>query len=177
MAFEQRTVMLPPDFYASILHQRRYVRDTSRPFEENVSAGQRKRIAKCAASGYEAGRSIIARCYPVVADNRARKGREYGMRQLDWEMLLLEEGDYVRCFAVEPDTIAAALCVLVAPDILYVSGWGDKAGYEHFSPVTLLCKGIYEWCANNGVRLMDIGIADEQSLADFKMRLGFRPTC
>jgi hypothetical protein len=167
-------VLSPEAYYAQAPKDGRYVREVSGPFEDAISSGQRKRIAKCERAGYRVGRSTLDICYPIILDNRLRKGRPYSMNLEMWR----EVESSVQCFALTPSPIAAAICVKVAPDVIYVQAWGDIPGQEQYSPVALLCKGIYNWCAENGIRLLDVGISDNAGVPDaglvaFKKSLGF----
>lgn len=167
-------IISPAEYYAAHKHESRFVREVKGPFEDGISDGQRKRIEKCRRLGFSFGLTNLYTAYPIIADNRARKGRPYSMTEADWrEMERLYGANY---FAVTgtPGFVAAALCVMVSPDILYVQAWGDIAGQEANSPITFLCRGIYGWCALSNVRCLDIGIAgDNEGLRNFKQRLGF----
>ena len=166
-------LLSPAEYYRQTKHQDRYVRRVMGEFDSAISAGQRKRIAKCEQRGLFFMRSTVQDCYPVIADNRARKGRPYSMSLNDW-LILDTDPDTVYCFAVAPGTIAAAMCTRVEPHTLYVQAWGDRDGQEKLSPVAFLCRGIYHWCAENDIDLLDIGTApNHPSLVEFKLRLGF----
>lgn len=170
---EGTRLLTPKAYYEATKDQVRFRRVINGPFEEKISSGQRKRIAKCKRELFECVETArLTWCYEVVANNRARKGRPYSMTLDDWQAMDALP-DTVYCFAVSP--AAAALTVRLLPDLLYVQAWGDVAGFEEYSPVALLCKGIYEWCGQNGIKTLDIGTADEPGLIDFKKRLGF--TC
>lgn len=162
-------ILQPSEWYAKQDRTKHYVRPIDGAFENRISAGQKKRIRKCEALGLWVRMTIEERAYPVVAENRARKGRKYGMELEDWQALRRQGLSFP--FIIEGH--AAALCVQVAPKVLYVSGWGDVAGVEHLSPVCLLAKGIYGWCIEFGFEVLDVGIADDPGLIQFKERLGF----
>ncbi len=165
----------PADYYAANQHQVRYQRAIDGPFEHGVSRGQLRQIAKCEQLGFEFERVYVPEaCHEIITQNRRRKGREYALTLTDWERLF-QMPDTAYCFTVTPEPIAAAMCVRVAPRVLYVSAWGD-VDVPSLSPVAFLARELYRWCAGNGFGLLDIGIADEPSLAAFKMRLGFRPS-
>jgi hypothetical protein len=153
--------MLPPsDWYAKQDLSQHYMRDTSRPFEEGVSRGNKRVMFN-----YVVDQSDIDACYPIIIENRAKKGRNYGMAYKDlWDI-----EQFTRCFII--GDIAAAICVIVAPTVLYTSAWGHVAGD---SPVVSLCREIYNWCAANGFSTLDIGIGGDPNLDAFKERLGFR---
>lgn len=168
--------MIPPaEWYAQQDRTKHYMRRTNRPFEEGVSRGALRSIGTCNDAQLGFFPEEFYKCYAVVADNRMRKGRKYGIGLRDW-LDLYGSGEGMCFAAISPTCIpyAAALCVRVAPRVLYVSGWGDIAGVDNLSPVTFLCKGLYQWCRQNGFETLDIGIAgDDPGLAEFKRRLGF----
>ena len=167
-------MLTPAEYYRVSSDQVRYVRSTTGVFEDAITKGQKKRIAKCARLGMRVTRSDVEACHPIIADNRSRKGRPYSMSLVYWQALRALNHLDVKCFAVEPGPVAVAMCVLVQPEILYVQAWGDVAGQEQNSPVTILCRGIFNWCQENGVTLLDIGTADDAGLIAFKESLGFR---
>lgn len=169
-------LLTPFAYYESQLEKVRYVRKVSGPFEEGITHGQRKRIAKCERAGMFFCRASIPECFPIIEENRARKGRKYAMTLDDWMAIWRSHPDTVRCFAVRPGPVAVAMCVRPKPGVLCVQAWGDIEGQEKFSPVTLLARGIYHYCQNKGIELMDLGIADEPGLIAFKQSLGFQPT-
>lgn len=160
-------ILSPSDYYASCKGQTRFMRDINGPFEDKLAKGERKRLKRCEAEGYYTDYASLAAAYPIIAENRAAKGRAYGMT-LD-ECYRLP----VLCFGVYPGPIAAAICVRPLPDTLYVSAWGDVPSQQKRSPVVLIAKGIYNHCMTRGVRYLDIGTADEPGLIAFKQRLGF----
>ena len=151
-----------------------YMRRTDRPWEEGVSRGQVRCIESAYKDGLHFGTSNIYTTYSVIADNRMSKGRCYGMRLMD--CLELCRTDLATCFDVySPRSIvAAAFCVFVKPDTVYVSGWSHIEGVLPFSPVPFLCKGIFDWCAANNFTTLDIGIGGDPGLDAFKERLAFK---
>lgn len=166
-------MMEPPDiWYAKQDLSKHYMRDTSRPFEEGVSRGQLKRIRKCEAAGITVESSSLDECYPIIVRNRERNGRKHSTSFDEWKL----RGNMALFFVavkLQNAPMAGAMCVRVALTTLYVSAWGDEDGYGHFSPVCLLCKGIYNWCAANGFTTLDIGIGGDEGLNQFKERLRF----
>ena len=163
----------PAEWYAEQDLSKHYMRRADRPWEEGVSRGQLRRIAKCEATGMVFGKCDIVIAYTYVEENRLDKGRKYGMTFKDWEALeRIPSTAY--SFSLEPDHAAVALCVVVSSTVLYVSGWSHRRGYDNLSPVCLLAKGIYNYCAANGFTTLDIGIGGDPGLDSFKRRLGFR---
>ena len=165
----------PAEWYREQDLSKHYMRRTDRPFEEGVSRGQLRRIAKCESAGISFGTANVHEAYSIIADNRMRKGRFYGMRL--HSCALLQSTGYGYCFKVHregyfPD--AAAFCVKASDSAVYVSGWADSEGTEGYSPVCLLARGIYQWCQQNCFTTLDIGIGGDPGLDAFKERLGFR---
>lgn len=89
----------------------------------------------------------------------------------DWIWLLYNMHAY--SFQVG-DYKAVAFCVVVGHNVLYISAWANTAASEKLSPVTLLCKGIHNWCAANGFDTLDIGIGGNEGLNRFKESLAFK---
>ena len=163
-------LLTPSEYYAQSEKSDRFIRRVSGPFEDGLAKGERKALRRLDESGLTVMESNVDECYPIILDNRERKGRPYSMSLNDWKVLATEP-DSVHCFMA--GDIAAAMCVRVSPETLYVQAWGDRETKK--SPVVLLCKGIYNWCSENSFDVLDIGIAgDNAGLADFKRRLGFR---
>jgi len=156
-------ILQPSEWYAKQDLSQHFMRDTLRSFEEGVSRGERRHMLN-----YAVQLSDIDDCYPIIVENRARKGRNYGMAYKD----LFDIKEHTRCFLI-PD-MAAAICVVVSQTSLYTSAWGHISGN---APVVSICKHIYDWCAANGFTTMDIGIAGDENLANFKRRLGFKRAC
>lgn len=166
-------LLTPEAYYKSTYSQPRYVRKVDGPFELGIAKGQRKRIAKCERLGYFFCEADIDSCYWIVRGNRIRKGHVYSMEREDWNEMATHT-NAVKCFAVKPGPVAVAMCVLLTAEVLYVQAWADIEGQEQNSPVVFLCRGIYEWCQDSGIRELDIGIANEPSLIRFKESLGFK---
>lgn len=134
-----------------------YIRRIDGPFEAKISRGERRKLLP-----WPVQQSDIEATYPIIIENRRRKNRVYRMSLEDWQ----QYRGLSRCYLIPG--VAAAMCMEVAPTILYVSAWGDIAESRK-SPIISLCKYIYDTC---GYEWLDIGTA-EGSLSQFKERLGF----
>src|SRR5262249_13645088 len=74
-----------------------------------------------------------------------------------------------------------SICVKVNNSVLYVFYWGDRPGYEHLSPVTLLAQFIYEYAQRARFNLIDFGTATNggepiYGLINFKREIGCFPS-
>ncbi len=153
-----------------------------RPLVEKMSDGHRKKLAKC-----EYGLLICHQLYrkewryahEIISSDRERKGLKLSMSfdQLEAQEKALP-GTTV-CFGVTSPTgiKAAAICIRIKPDVLYVYAWGDT-GKSEYAPTIMLANHIYEYCRDQGIAMMDIGIATlkgvpNHGLMAFKRNLGF----
>ena len=156
----------------------------ARPLEERVSRGNAKRLRKCRREGVHA-RSLSIGDLPAVhallAENRAANGHALSMTAAqieDMHRLFPDRVLFFGCAAEgRGELAAAAVCMRVAPGVLYVLYWGDRAGYEAFSPVVALAEAIYSHCQEAGIALMDLGTSTagaepNEGLIHFKVGLG-----
>ena len=151
-------------------------------FENGLSRGEQKHLHACDRAGWRAELTPLDHgLYGVIADNRIRKGRALSMSYDAVKAMDTTFPGALLCFRITRNIdLASAICLRLSPDIVYVYAWGDIAGCEH-SPIVMLAAGIYDWCAGEGVKIMDIGTATEDGvpnpgLTAFKERLGFRPS-
>jgi hypothetical protein len=59
--------------------------------------------------------------------------------------------------------IAASVCIKVNDRILYDFFHGDKLKWRELSPVTLLVKGIIEFCQAHHFQLLDLGVSTDDA--------------
>lgn len=150
---------------------------------ERMSYGNQKRLRKCAREGLEATlmpRSALLRVYETLELNRRCKGYVLSMTLEQLEEMVARFPDGVLLFGVKDgETLAAsAICLRVAPHVLYVFYWGDRPGYESASPVVPLAQSIYRYCQQQSIRLLDVGTSTIDKdpnfgLIQFKRNLGF----
>jgi len=158
----------------------------ARPFHARIDAGSRKRIRKCKEAGFEAmqiapdaGRLV----YELIRANRMRRGVPITMSAAQLDEMARTFPDRVHYFAVFTDAtrssmVAAAVCISISAEVLYVFYWGDSDEMQSHSPVVLLAENIYGFAQKEGFRVLDAGIstsANEPNLGliAFKRGLGF----
>ena len=77
-------------------------------------------------------------------------------------------------------TVAAALLVRVSDHVLYHFLSGFLPEFRTISPSLMLFEAAYQYCGNNGIEILDLGISldhfghEKASLASFKRRIGGR---
>ena len=154
-------------------------------FAERLSKGSRKKLAKCERAGFHS-RTLERRewrsAHKLIWSNRFRAGRELSLRLDQIEALEAAlPGTYIFFGTFDGNKmIAAAICVMVEPDVLYIYAWAD-AEKNAYSPTTQLCQTIYEEACFRACRLLDAGISTVQGVPDkgliaYKESLGFVPS-
>jgi hypothetical protein len=120
-----------------------------------------------------------AEAFAVHAENKTKRGYPLTMSH----EALIEMDDAlpgrVLWFGVmhEGRMIASNVSLVISPAITYVFYWGEVAGVEKLSPVTVLADGIYRHCQSLGTRLLDLGTATlhgepNPGLMAYKQNLG-----
>ena len=79
------------------------------------------------------------------------------------------------------EMVAAAVCIALSDEVLYVLYWGDSEGMQKYSPISLLAKHIYEHAQSQSFAKLDVGTSTllgkaNYGLVKFKRNLGFRET-
>lgn len=156
------------------------------PFMERVAYNNVKRIRKCERSGMIAESLELSNyqsVYDVIKKNRARRGFSISMSSEQIRDMIDKFPHHMHLFVVysseEKASInAAAICISLSNDILYVFYWGDAADMEKYSPIALLAKKIYEFSQHHGYRILDAGTSTVEGepnygLVAFKRGLGF----
>jgi Acetyltransferase (GNAT) domain len=157
-----------------------------KPLWEKLKPNRRQRINRCEREGIEARRveaELHKEVYDVIVENRTSKSFPVTMSyEAILEMLGAFPGQLLFFGAFKDGTmIASSICVKVSNSVLYVFYWGDRPGYERFSPVTLLAQCIYEYAQSSGFKLIDFGTATRAGipiygLISFKKEIGCFPS-
>ncbi len=122
----------------------------------------------------------LQRVYEIISRNRAARGFPMTM---SWESIAALTEAFpatIGLFGVERglDLLAAAICLRVTSCYFYVFYWGEAPEFRREMPVLLLAEGLVAHCHENGIAVIDIGIATDRStpnegLIAFKTGLGF----
>lgn len=153
-------------------------------FAERVNYAGRKRLNKCRREGFQ-GMAVASQrlpeVYAVITENRASKGYPMTMSEQQLQEMQVMFPQALELYACEFEgcMVAAAICLRLSPEILYVSYWGDLPGYTNTSPVVMLAESIYLSCQDRGIKLLDVGTSTlnmqlNQGLINFKRGLGFQ---
>jgi hypothetical protein len=151
---------------------------------EKMMRNNKKRLNKCEREGFKfekvSSASDIEIVYQTIQENREAKGYKVSMT-LD---------QILKMYKVLPDKLyffkathlntcaASSICIKLNNDVLYVFYWGNKQGFEQYSPVVYLANGIYRFAQQNQFKLIDAGTSSLHGepnfgVATFKENLGF----
>lgn len=154
------------------------------PPSERMNYGNRKRLKKCEREGLIASLlpiGALEAVHSAIAANRQAKGYELSMTLDQLKEMATAFPDDMLLFGIPADQelAAAALCLKVRQDVLYVFYWGDRPGYATQSPVVALAATIADYCQANGIGLLDAGTSTvgaefNSGLIQFKRGLGFK---
>ncbi|MBX2968354.1 MAG: GNAT family N-acetyltransferase [Cyclobacteriaceae bacterium] len=121
--------------------------------------------------------------FQFILNARKEKGYTLSMTQVMMERTVDVFPDRFVFFEVMKgyERAAASIAIRVADDILYNFYSAHHSRFDAWSPVVMLIEGMYGWCQQQGIKLLDLGTSalDNQpnfSLLDFKLRLGAQPT-
>jgi hypothetical protein len=177
----------------SLLLERQYrLADQLTNFHIDVSAevlterfhpSERRRQAKCLQNGLlvrQWVRPDIDAVLTFIQQSRRRQGYPLTISPNRLTYLLATYPEQYPVFAVWDGSILASLtiAVRVRHDILYNFLPADNLDYRAYSPAVLLTQGLYTYCQQQGITLLDLGVSvDDQrrpkpDLMRFKRNLG-----
>lgn len=148
----------------------------------SLSKGNRKKLRQCGErsvsfSRLSAGQVELA--YELIRTNREQLGVTPSITLSQLQNFFFAYPDDYHCFGVYlgTDLIAAAITVMLGPDVRYVYMWADNSEFRGLSPVVSLCVGIANISHGQGIRILDLGTASQGGILDeglsrFKRNLG-----
>ncbi len=151
--------------------------------EINLSESNAKRLRKIERMQFAGFTATLEEAYPIIAENRARKGRPMSMTLESLQQMRNVISYSVICYQVispfHGGGVAAAICIEISKDIRYVFMWGDASEMESYSPIIMLADHIYFRATMDCKTLLDVGTSTEDGmpnygLINFKRGLGFR---
>jgi len=154
-----------------------------RIFAERIGYGNLKRLRKSRRQGLVVEKlplSDLPNVYETLAINRLSKGRCLSMTLADIQLMLEKFPESIALFGCPDKTqfAAAAFCLHLSKDILYVVYWGDRPEYASNSLVVSIAEAIYRYSQESGVKILDAGTStiDREvnfGLLEFKCALDF----
>lgn len=162
------------------------MRIDGRAFIDRIDYGNVKRICKTEREGFvcdQLDEQSLPAVHALLAENRVRLGLTISMSKEEVRQMAALFPQRLHLFAVYRDVsrkemVAAALCLALSQQVLYVLYWGDGPNMRSYSPVAMLASHIYAFCAREGFAVLDVGISTLHGepnfgLVNFKRNLGF----
>ena len=147
-----------------------------------IRKNERKKLNQCLKKNFTFSILTLAdlpQVYQLVTKTRERKSYPVSMTydQLYKTMKLLSDSYLLFGLLDEDKLIAASVSIRVSPHILYNFYHADEFSYRSTSPLVMLLQEIYQYCQQNGIKILDLGISSEngqinQGLFNFKENLG-----
>lgn len=146
----------------------------------------RKRFNRAVREGVSArrlNREEFRNAYNVIVESREKKNYAISMSWPQIEEMAETFPDDIIVFGgfLHDSMIAAAICVRVNGEILYVFSWGERSGFEGISPVTVIAAALYRFARSADIQLLDLGTSSVQGEPNhgvfaFKKSLGAKPS-
>ncbi|MBD2753129.1 GNAT family N-acetyltransferase [Spirosoma validum] len=160
-----------------------YLPVTTEIFTDNLIPAERRRLRKCAEAGLNFqywSSPNVANIVNFLQETRQQQGYELTICPDKLANLLQTFPNQFLVFMVNdgPRLAALSVAVRVREDILYSFLPASHSNYRTFSPMVMLTYGLYTYCQQQGIRLLDLGTSlDENnqpkhSLMRFKRNLG-----
>lgn len=175
--------LLAHGFVVTDTHQTSYLSVSNKPFDANLVPAERRRIARCIEAGFHVNQWQSPDKTEVInflTKMRHKKGYALTISPERLADLFQTFPNECAVFTVmDGDTIAAlTITIRVRHDILYNFQPASNPDYDAFSPMVLLMKGIYTYCQQHEIGLLDLGPSLDENrqpkpgLARFKRNLG-----
>ena len=156
---------------------------SSIPFAQNLAPAERRRLRKCHRAGFQFSQMTNANPAEVVdfvQNTHRQKGYSLTLPPDRLTHLLREFPNHFGVFTVMDGQQLAALTVAIRvwPDILYTFLLVSDLDYALFSPMVLLTEGLFGYCQQHQIRLLDLGMSldgngqPKPNLIRFKRNLG-----
>lgn len=155
-------------------------------YEEILHRSKKSRLKRAFADGYvfnQLSPDHLKEVYGFLKTCREEKDYSLSMSYQEMQKVTHAFPDNFLLHTVTYDkrVIAASISILAEPGVLYVFYYDHAEAYDETSPVVFLCNGLYEFCQQNNVMLLDLGASNVdgvlvESLLNFKLSLGAQPS-
>ncbi len=154
---------------------------------KKMMRNNQKRLRKCLREGFQFvdvnGDTEQQNVYQIISENRKNKGYSLSLsaEQIhEMKNIFPQQIHFFKCTLNNID-VAASICLRVNKNVLYAFYWGDLPGFEQYSSISFLSNGIYNFCRQNNITILDAGTSSINNLPNeglilFKKNLGFEPS-
>ncbi|HXA01186.1 MAG TPA: GNAT family N-acetyltransferase [Cytophagaceae bacterium] len=168
--------------YQVIVEDHNYHLETGTSFESLIHVSEKGKLNKSMNAGFRFSIGSIddvRSIHNLVAEARKQRGHPLSMSLADYEKMFLQFPDRYILFTLydREKLIAACTGVKINSKILYNFLGADDFNYKSYSPMVMLMKGVYDYCADRDYHIFDLGIGTANGivnpgLVQFKKYLG-----
>lgn len=170
-------------FPAVETHSNHFIPVDSDSFAKKVHPAEKRRLFKCKNAGYTigSGKKIeLEKAYSFLTHCRNQADYKIPLSLCQVTQLACQLPEHLLLFGVfdADKMIALSISLKVSDDILYNFLVADLREYRTFSPVVMLTETIYEFCQQQNISILDLGISVDEngnpkpSLTRFKKNIG-----
>ena len=170
-------------FLLSLKATNHHIAISENDLEQRMHPMEKKRLTKCQAAGFvfkEEASGQAGEIYDYLQQCRLEQGLHLSISKEQWQEYLTVFPQNYPFFSVRhgEEIMAATIAIRIHRHILYSFLPGSLKKYKHFSPTVMLNEGLYNYCRNLGIEMLDLGIStekngkDQKSLIAFKERIG-----
>ena len=155
-------------------------------FEQKIDSWEKRKLKQARSRGVRYKTIPIGKLemvYGFLEKCREQKGHRLSMtlQELTDTVAQFNDAFILSGTFLQKELIAASIAIRVHPDILYNFYAGHMKKYDSISPMVTLTSGLYKFCAQNQIHLLDLGTSTINGkpnfgLLDFKLRLGAVPS-
>lgn len=153
-----------------------------RPFVEGIRHSEMLRHKQAQNAGFsfrQIGEEQIDEVYSFISACHREKGYKISIAGEDLGAAAKKFPGRYLLFGVFSDEnlVGASVSIVIKKHILYNFLVNHEKKYNHLSPPVLLMEGLYNFCRDNSISLLDLGTSalhgqTNFSLLDFKIHLG-----
>lgn len=152
-------------------------------FVGNLDPAERRRLIKCRKANFQFSHwpsPDVNMVIDFLRDTRQQQGYSLTVEPDILASLLVSFPNQFSVFVVKDGSNLAALTITVRvrPDILYNFLPASPPAYSTFSPMVMLTDGLFSYCQQHHIRLLDLGVSldshrqPKPGLIRFKQNLG-----
>lgn len=155
---------------------------SEKSFASHLHLSEKRRLKKCHQAGFifqQEEHSFLPDAYAFIKACRIEKKKPLSLSLEQLQQLFTEFPERYLIFSVnnEEEIAAVTVAVKVRSDILLTVYPASPYSYNAYSPSVMLNEGLYNYCRENEISMLDLGISGVKedphySLMQYKENLG-----
>ena len=144
---------------------------------EKMHPMEKRRWRKCQQAGFvfkEEPLDALGEVYNFILSCRKEKGWSLSMTPEALQKAAFAFPENYKLFSVYNgnERIAATVTILVNSRIVYNFYPAALLSYQSYSPTVMLIDGLYQYCQQKGMKILDLGTSATEALGLFKTHMG-----